>query len=529
MSSKVILSEFVLGGQTLRNRVVLAPMTRARTDDSRIPNSHMGDYYEQRASAGLLISEATAVSEQGYGYRFSPGIYSAEQVAAWRIIVDRVHAKGGVMYLQLWHVGRQSHSSFHKTPDQIVSASAIAAPGEVITAEGKREPYEVPRALPIDEIPAVVEQFRTGAAMAKAAGFDGVEIHSAHGHLIDQFLQSCSNVRTDAYGGSIENRSRLLFEVIDAVKLEFPSNRIGFRITPNSPGYGMGSPDNFELFTYVAQKADKLELAYLHIMDGMAFGFHGKGAVVTAAQIRKFFSGPIICNGGLTVDVAEGMVRSGAADLVAFARPFMSNPDLVERFRNGLPLSADAEYQYWASINTSQGYSDFPTAAEASKPISVGANLPAIVLQEYNEAESKPDSFDIAKASAGKTIVLFGLPGAFSPTCSDQHVPGYVEKFNEFKQHGVDEIWCISANDVFVVGAWARELKTNGAIRFLADGSGDFARAVKLVQDLSSHGMGVRSARFSMLVRDGKINVLNVEASGKFEVSDAQSLLRKLS
>lgn len=334
MSGRAILTPFVLGGQTLKNRVVLAPMTRARSNETRLATEIMGTYYEQRASAGLIITEGVGISEQGFGWRNAPGLYTPEMAQSWKPIVDRVHAKNGIIYLQLWHLGRQSHTSHYKNPEDFVSASAIpVGHGEATTAEGKKSPYEVPRALRTDEIPGVVEQYRSCAAYAKEVGFDGVEIHSANGYLIDQFLQSCSNTRTDQYGGSIENRTRLLLEVIEGLKTVFPANRIGFRLAPNGAFGGMGSPDNFELFTHVVQETEKYGLAYLHVMDGLGFGFHGKCPAMTTAHIRKYFSGPIICNVGLTRDVAEGMIRSGSADLAAFGRLYISNPDLPERFR----------------------------------------------------------------------------------------------------------------------------------------------------------------------------------------------------
>ena len=532
-------------------------MTRGRSDASRLANELMATYYEQRASAGLVITEAVGISEQGFGWRNAPGLYTEEMANSWRQVVDRVHAKSGVIYLQLWHMGRQSHTSHMSKVKEIVSASAIALEGQNTTAEGKKEPYEVPRALRTDEMPGVVEQYRSCAALAKMAGFDGVEIHAANGYLIDQFLQSCSNTRNDQYGGSFENRTRLLLEVIEAIKTVYPANRIGFRISPNGAFGGMGGAENIDLFSYVAQATDKLGLAYCHMMDGLGFGFHGKCAPMSVSQIRKYYSGPIICNIGLSQDMAEGMIRSGATELAAFGRAYISNPDLPERFANDWPLAPMPDHTVLWSDNTSRGYTDYPTyqpkpeycssndchevvAAGAKSctkhtvsTLAVGDKLPAVVLHEFKEVEGEgcsigPNPVDVAKASAGKTIAIFALPGAFTPTCSAQHVPGYVAKFDELKQRGVDEIWCVSVNDAFVMGAWARELKTAGKIRMLGDGSGTFAQATNLLLDLTSKGLGVRSARYSLLARDGRVQLLNVEQPGKFEVSDAATLLKQL-
>lgn len=357
----LINSPFELGGQTMKNRLSLAPLTRARcTNNDRLPNALMGKYYEQRSGAGLVITEATAISPQGFGWWNAPGAYTDEQMAGWKKIVNRVHAKKSLIYLQLWHMGRQSHSSYHESKE-IVSASAIAIPsGEVTTNDGSKTPYETPRALRTDEMAGVVEQYRACAERCKKAGFDGVEIHGANGYLIDQFLQSCSNKRTDRYGGSVENRCRLLLEVVEAIKTVYPANRIGVRISPNGAFGGMGSPDNDEIFPYVASKLNEHGLAYLHVMDGLGFGFHNKCKAVTCADIRKVFSGPIMANVGLTRDIAEGMIRSGACDLACFGRLYISNPDLAERFKNNWPVAPPAEYPTWWQPTAEKGYTDWP-------------------------------------------------------------------------------------------------------------------------------------------------------------------------
>jgi N-ethylmaleimide reductase len=327
------------------------------------PNDLMAEYYEQRANAGLVISEATAISEEGGGWRNAPHMRTAEHVAAWAKIVDKVHAKGAKMYLQLWHQGRQAHSSHHPTTNRTVSASAIAMTGMAKTIQMEETEPEVPHALTIEEIKVTIEDFVASARLAKEAGFDGVEIHSANGYLVDQFLQSCSNTRTDEYGGSAENRTRLLVEIVDAITKNevFPANRIGFRVSPNGAYGGMGSEDNIETFTHVAKTMNKLGLAYIHVMDGVGFGYHGKTPVMNISHFRKHFDGVIMCNVGLNKGIAEGMLRSGAADLACFGRLYISNPDLPERFANDWPVEPEAAYEHWWAPTGAKGYTDWPT------------------------------------------------------------------------------------------------------------------------------------------------------------------------
>jgi len=360
MSSQ-LLSPVTIGTLALKNRVVLAPLTRARAGPSRIPNELMVTYYEQRANAGLLIAEATAVSEQGYGWLGAPGIYTEEQANAWKPVVDAVHAKGAKFFLQLWHMGRQGHPSFSPA-NETVAASAIGIQGEVFTrdANGERVKYETPRALETSEIPALIQSYKDAAKLAKLAGFDGVEVHGANGYLLDTFLQSSTNQRTDIYGGSFENRYRLLKEVITAVGEVYSYDRIGVRISPNGVFGGMGSDDNDKMFTYVASQLSQFGLSYLHIMDGLGFGFHSKCGVVTLFDAKKNFQGPVIGNIDYTKETAEGAIRSGAADLIAFGRAYISNPDLVERFTNNWPLAAAAGYDTWYS-GGEKGYTDFET------------------------------------------------------------------------------------------------------------------------------------------------------------------------
>ncbi|TWT49565.1 N-ethylmaleimide reductase [Rubripirellula amarantea] len=360
MSTLKLLSPVTIGDLTLRNRIAMAPMTRARAGEDRIPNEVMAVYYVQRAAAGLIISEATTVSPQANGWNESPGIYTDEMENGWTQITDAVHEQGGTIFMQLWHCGRASHSSFHNG-DRAVAPSAIAIEGEYIHTPKGKEPTETPRALETHELPGVVRDYQVAAERAKNAGFDGIEIHSANGYLLDTFLQSKTNHRNDAYGGSIENRYRLLDEVVQAVISVWPSNRVGVRLSPNGNFNDMGSPDYRDQFSYVADQLNAFDLAYLHVMDGLGFGFHELGAPMTLADFRDIFKGPLIGNCGYTQQSAGEAVTAGDADMIAFGRPFISNPDLVKRFAEGLPLNDDAEMSDWYSPSGAKGYTDFPT------------------------------------------------------------------------------------------------------------------------------------------------------------------------
>ena len=361
-TAAALLEPFRLGDLVLPNRVVMAPLTRGRAGKDRIPNAVMAEYYVQRSSAGLIIAEATTISAQANGWLESPGVYSDAMQAGWRTVTDAVHAAGGRIFLQLWHMGRASHSDFHggSLP---VSASAVRIDGDGIHTPLGKKPYETPRALETWEIAGVVADYRRAAARARAAGFDGVEIHAANGYLIDQFLQSKTNLRTDDYGGSIEKRTRFLREVVEAVAAEWPAGRVGVRISPNGVFNDMGSPNFREQFTHVATVLDRCGLAYLHVVDGLAFGFHKLGEPMNLAEFRRAFHGPLMGNCGYTLESAERAVADGQADLVAFGRPFISNPDLVERFRHGWPLAKPAEMADWYSPTGAKGYTDFPAHA----------------------------------------------------------------------------------------------------------------------------------------------------------------------
>ena len=364
MPDSPLLAAFDLHGLHLANRIALAPMTRARSGDARVPNTMMAEYYTQRASAGLILTEATTISEQANGWVNSPGIYTDEMAEGWKAVTGAVHAKGGKIFLQLWHCGRASHSDFHGG-QPAVAPSAIKIEGDGVHTPLGKKPYEVPRALETEEIPGIVEDYRRAAERAKASGFDGVEVHSANGYLLDEFLQSKTNQRTDAYGGSVESRYRLLDEVVTAVSGVWGEGRVGVRLSPNGAFNDMGSPDYREQFSYVAKQLDRHGLAYLHVMDGLAFGFHELGDAMTLTEFREQFSGPLIGNCGYTKESAEKAVQAGEADMIAFGRPFISNPDLVERFAAGAPLNPEADMADWYSPGGEKGYLDFPTLSES--------------------------------------------------------------------------------------------------------------------------------------------------------------------
>lgn len=349
---------------SLKNRVVLAPLTRARAGEDRIPNALMAKYYAQRAGAGLLVSEATAISKQGYGWTNAPAIYSDEQTQAWKQITDAVHEQKSLIFLQLWHTGRASHSDFQENNQLPVAPSAIKIEGMEAHTPGGKKPYEVPRALETEEISQIVADYKQAATHAKEAGFDGVEIHSANGYLIDEFLQSKTNQRTDKYGGNIENRYRFLKEVVEAVLTVWDAGKVGVRLSPNGSFNDMGSPDYRETFTYVVRQLNNYGLGYLHVLDGLAFGFHELGEPITLAELRKIYDGVLIGNCGYDRNSAEKAIASGDADLIAFGRAYISNPDLVARFANNWELNSDADMDVWYSFDA-EGYTDFPTYQEA--------------------------------------------------------------------------------------------------------------------------------------------------------------------
>lgn len=354
---KTLFDPVSMGSYNLKNRIVLAPMTRGRAGSERIPNDLMAEYYFQRASAGLLITEATVVSKQGIGWIDSPGIYNSAMVEGWQKVTRKLEPTGTPIFLQLWHCGRASHSDFHNG-NLPVSASAVRLEGDGIhTPFGKKE-YETPRPLTIDEIKVTVDDFRKAAVNAKEAGFSGVEVHAANGYLINQFLDSKTNLRNDEYGGSLENKYRFLKEVLDAAMKTWSPKQVGVRISPNGIFNDMGSSDYKETFLYVAEELNKLNLGYLHIMDGLAFGFHEKGDPMTLSDFRKIYKGVIVGNCGYTKESAQERVASGDADLVAFGRPYITNPDLPERLKNDWPLNPSEDMSLWYTPGP-EGYTDY--------------------------------------------------------------------------------------------------------------------------------------------------------------------------
>lgn len=349
-----------MGPYRLANRIVMAPLTRSRALADDVPTPLAEEYYAQRASAGLIIAEATQISPQGKGYAWTPGIYSPAQVEAWKKITDAVHAKGGHIFLQLWHVGRISHPSLQPGHALPVAPSAIQPAGKAFTENGF-EPFVTPRALDIGEIPGIIEQYRSGAKNALAAGFDGVEIHAANGYLIDQFLRNKTNHRTDAYGGSLENRTRLLMEVTEAVVGVWGAQRVGVRISPISPANDIADSDPQKLFTHVVESLNPFGLVYLHVIEGATGGPREVEDGFDLQILHRLFKGTYMANNAYDLKLAVSARQHKLADLVAFGRPFISNPDLVERLRIGAPLNTlDAATLYGGDA---RGYTDYPALA----------------------------------------------------------------------------------------------------------------------------------------------------------------------
>ena len=357
MKTNHLLKPLSRGKLQFKNRIALAPMTRGRAGTERIPNDLMAEYYHQRSSAGLIITEATVISKQGIGWIDSPGIYTDQMVEGWRKVTEKVKPTGTPIFLQLWHCGRASHSDFHGG-DLPVSASAVKLEGDYIHTPVGKKPYETPRSMSVEEIKSTVDDYRQAAINAKDAGFTGVEVHGANGYLINQFLDSKTNHRNDQYGGSLENRFRFFKEVLTAVLEVWPAERVGTRISPNGVFNDMGSKDFRETYLYAAGEINKMGLGYLHIMDGLAFGFHEMGDPMTLAEFRPIFSGNIIGNCGYTAELAEERIAAGHADLIAFGRPYISNPDLPERFKNGWALESSEDMSQWYTPGP-EGYTDY--------------------------------------------------------------------------------------------------------------------------------------------------------------------------
>ena len=354
---KSLFEPYSKGNLHTKNRIALSPLTRGRAGRERIPNEVMAEYYWQRSGAGLLITEATSISRQGIGWIDSPGIFSDKMIAGWMRVTERIKPTETPIYLQLWHCGRASHSDFHNG-ELPVSASAVKLEGDDIHTPLGKKPHETPRALTVDEIKATVNDYRTAAINAKAAGFSGVEVHGANGYLINQFLDSKTNLRKDQYGGSLENKFRFFKEVMEAVMEVWPPEQVGAHISPNGIFNDMGSEDFRETYLYTAKELNRLKLGYLHIVDGLAFGFHEKGEQMTLAEFRPIFDGTIIGNCGYTKETAEERIAESNADLISFGRPFLTNPDLPERFRNNWPLNPSEDMSRWYTPGPT-GYTDY--------------------------------------------------------------------------------------------------------------------------------------------------------------------------
>lgn len=344
-----IFDPITMGDLQLANRIVMAPLTRCRADEGRVPNAMMAEYYVQRASAGLIISEATSVTPMGVGYPDTPGIWSTDQVRGWSNITKAVHGAGGKIVLQLWHVGRISHPSYlnGETP---VAPSAIKPEGHVSLVRPLSD-YVTPRALELAEIADVVEAYRTGAENAKAAGFDGVEIHGANGYLLDQFLQSSTNQRTDQYGGSLENRARLMLEVVDTAIDVWGAGRVGLHLAPRADSHDMGDDNLAETFGYVAAEMGKRGIAFICSREHEASDSIGP-------QLKKAFGGAYIANEKFTKDSANAWLANGSADAVAFGVPFIANPDLPARLKQGAPLNTPHPETFYGKGPV--GYIDYP-------------------------------------------------------------------------------------------------------------------------------------------------------------------------
>jgi N-ethylmaleimide reductase len=355
-----LFSPVSLGSIQLKNRMVMAPLTRNRAGTGNVPTDLNALYYQQRASAGLIITEATPISAMAHGYPATPGIHTPAQVEGWKKVVQAVHAQGGKIVLQLWHVGRISHPSLLPDNALPVAPSAIKPAGQAFTYQGLQD-FVTPRALELAELPGIVADYAAATKHALEAGFDGVEVHAANGYLLDQFLRDGSNKRTDQYGGSLENRSRLLLEVVNAVIAVAGANKVGVRISPLNPFNDMADSNPQALFNHVAEVLSPLGLAYLHAVEGGMSG--GEVVPFDFNVLRKHFKGPYIAN--LAYDKAKGnaAIASGHADAIAYGVPFLANPDLVERFRQDAPLNTPDQASFYGG--SEKGYTDYPTLQQA--------------------------------------------------------------------------------------------------------------------------------------------------------------------
>jgi 2,4-dienoyl-CoA reductase-like NADH-dependent reductase (Old Yellow Enzyme family) len=345
-----LFDPIALGDLALNNRIIMAPLTRCRADAGRVPSDLMVEYYRQRASAGLILTEATSVTPMGVGYPNTPGIWSAEQIQGWRTVTDAVHAAGGKIVLQLWHVGRIS-DPIYLDGQLPVAPSALKPAGHVSLVRPKKE-YETPRALETAEIAGVIEAYRKGAENAKEAGFDGVELHAANGYLIDQFLQSRTNQRTDAYGGPLENRARLLLEVTDALIGVWGAGRVGVHLAPRGDSHDMGDDNPAETFGYVARELGKRKIAFIFTRE-----YAGDDSLTP--QLKQQFGGALIANERFTKEQGNAWLAEGKADAIGFGVPFIANPDLVKRLEQDAPLNEPRFETFYGS--SPEGYIDYPT------------------------------------------------------------------------------------------------------------------------------------------------------------------------
>jgi N-ethylmaleimide reductase len=346
-----------LGDLTLPNRIVMAPLTRSRAQAGDVPGPLSAEYYAQRSSAGLIISEATQISPQGKGYAFTPGIYSDDQVEGWSVSTNAVHDKGGHIFAQLWHVGRISHPDLQPNGELPVAPSAIKPEGEAFTATGFK-PFVTPRALALSEIPGIIDQYVHAAKCAKKAGFDGIEIHSANGYLLDQFIRDKTNKRTDIYGGSIENRTRLVLQVIEAVTKIWPSDRVGIRLSPVSPHIDIFDSHPMQTFSYLVEKLNQFNIAYIHCIEGSVQVSRESPPDFSFQELRKIFNGAYIANNCYDIKSALQARAKDSADFICFGRPFLANPDLVRRLYTGAKL-AEAPKETWYG-GGAHGYTDWP-------------------------------------------------------------------------------------------------------------------------------------------------------------------------
>lgn len=360
--TEALFQPIKLGRIELANRMAMAPLTRSRADDDLVPTEMVVEYYRQRASVGLIIAEATQVSETAQGYTNTPGVYTPEQIAAWKTVTDAVHAQGGKIFLQIWHTGRMSHSHFQPDNQAPVAPSAIAANAKTyINGQGYVE-CSLPRALEASEIPEIVNDFRVAAANAIKAGFDGVEVHGAHGYLLDAFLRDGTNKRTDAYGGSIENRARFLLEVMAAVTAEIGADHVGVRLAPVSPVNDAVESNPQPLFEYVVRELEKLHPVYIHVVEGYTGGPRDNVPFDYEA-LHRLYSGVWMLNNGYSKEMAEEAIRAGRADMVSFGRKMITNPDLPRRFRENQPLNSPFEDASLYGGTGPHGYVDYPALA----------------------------------------------------------------------------------------------------------------------------------------------------------------------